>query len=61
VHSNRKVVLAINKCESATVGEVQAAEFWGYGHEPLAVSAISGSGTGDLMERITGVRLSFFL
>ena len=27
-------------------------EFWGLGLEPLAVSAISGTGTGDLMERL---------
>jgi predicted GTPase len=30
----------------------QVSEFWGLGLEPLAVSAISGSGTGDLMERL---------
>ncbi len=30
----------------------QVAEFWGLGLEPLAVSAISGSGTGELMERL---------
>lgn len=29
----------------------QAAEFWNTGHEPIAVSAISGTGTGDLMDR----------
>lgn len=58
VHSKRKVVFAINKCESETIGEVQAAQFWGYSHEPLAVSAISGSGTGELMERIVEVRFS---
>lgn len=32
----------------------QAAEFWSLGLEPIAVSAISGTGTGDLMDRLTG-------
>ena len=30
-----------------------AAEFWALGIEPVAVSAISGTGTGELMERLT--------
>lgn len=51
-HPRKRVLLAVNKCESATQGDVQAAMFWGYGHEPIAVSAISGTGTGDLMERV---------
>ena len=33
---------------------LQAADFWNMGLEPVAVSAISGSGTGDLMEQIVG-------
>ena len=55
-HPGKKVVLAVNKCESSRDGEALAAQFWGYGLEPLAVSAISGTGTGDLMERIMEVR-----
>ena len=31
---------------------VQAAEFWGLGLQPLPVSAISGTGTGDLMDAL---------
>lgn len=54
-HSSKPVILAINKCESATQGELQAASFWNYGLEPLAVSAISGVGTGLLMERLVEV------
>ena len=54
-HPTKKVILAINKCESSSQGDVLAAQFWGYGMEPLAVSAISGTGTGDLMERILEV------
>jgi GTPase len=56
-HSDKGFILAVNKCESSTQGAVLASMFWGYGHEPLAVSAISGSGTGDLMERLVMVRL----
>lgn len=54
-HSGKKVILAVNKCESSTQGEYQAALFWEYGHEPLAISAISGTGTGVLMERLIEV------
>lgn len=38
------VVLAVNKCENAAKADLQAAEFWGTGLEPVPVSAISGSG-----------------
>eukprot|EP00892_Ulva_mutabilis_P003026 jgi/Ulvmu1/12724/UM095_0028.1 len=51
-HSNKRVVLAVNKCESTTQGEYQASLFWEYGLEPLAISAISGTGTGVLMEQV---------
>ena len=56
VHSDKEVILAINKCESATQGELQAASFWNYGLEPIAVSVISGVGTGLMMERLIRVR-----
>lgn len=55
-HPSKKVVLAVNKCESTTQGEYQASLFWEYGHEPMAISAISGTGTGVLMEQIMEVR-----
>lgn len=51
-YPNKPVVLAVNKCENAAKADLQAAEFWGTGLEPFAVSAISGSGTGELMERL---------
>jgi hypothetical protein len=38
-----------------SVNRMQAAEFWELGLEPLAVSAISGSGTGEMMERLAQV------
>lgn len=55
VHAGTNVVLAVNKCESEKQGDVLASQFWGYGHEPLAVSAISGTGTGELMDRLLQV------
>lgn len=33
-------------------GSVQAADFWALGLEPMALSAISGSGSGDLLDRL---------
>ncbi len=45
------VLLAVNKCESVDQGITQAAEFWELGlGEPLPVSGIHGSGTGDLLD-----------
>ncbi len=47
------VLLAVNKCESTEQGLIQAAEFWNLGlGEPFAVSAIHGSGTGDLLDKL---------
>ncbi len=47
-----QVTLAVNKCENAAVADQQAADFWALGLEPIAVSAISGSGTGDLLDHL---------
>ncbi len=45
------VLLAVNKCESAEKGLMQAAEFWEMGlGEPYAFSAIHGNGTGELLD-----------
>ena len=50
-HSATPLMLAVNKCESTTKGEEQILDFWSLGGvEPLAVSAISGTGTGELMD-----------
>jgi GTP-binding protein len=47
------VLLAVNKCESPEQGLIQAAEFWNLGlGEPFPVSAIHGSGTGDLLDML---------
>jgi GTPase len=52
----RPVVLAANKAESATAATSIYAEFskLGFG-EPVAVSAIHGEGTGDLLDRVVDV------
>ena len=47
-----QVTLAVNKCENVAVADQQAADFWALGLEPIAVSAISGSGTGDLLDHL---------
>lgn len=45
-------LLAVNKCENIAKADQQTAEFWATGLEPIAVSAISGSGTGDLLDAV---------
>ncbi len=53
VPSQPPVFLAVNKCESPTKGELQAAEFWALGAgEPRAVSAVSGTGAGELLDAV---------
>ena len=45
------VLLAVNKCESPDQGVIQAAEFWELGlGEPFPISAIHGSGTGEILD-----------
>ncbi|MCO5590662.1 hypothetical protein L7F22_044636 [Adiantum nelumboides] len=51
-HSHKKIVLAVNKCESPTKGFQQAIDCWSLGFQPIAVSAISGTGTGDLLDAV---------
>ena len=47
------IVVAVNKCESTEQGYVQAAEFWELGMgEPFPISAIHGSGTGDMLDQV---------
>lgn len=50
-----KVFVAVNKCESDD-GLLMAADFWSLGlGEPMSVSAIHGTGTGDLLDLVAGV------
>ncbi|MBD2664253.1 GTPase Der [Richelia sinica FACHB-800] len=47
------VLLAVNKCESPEQGVIQAAEFWSLGlGEPYPISAIHGSGTGEILDEL---------
>ena len=47
------VLLAVNKCESVEMGATQAAEFWELGlGNPFPISAIHGSGTGELLDEL---------
>jgi GTP-binding protein len=47
------VFLVVNKCESPEQGLIQASEFWELGlGEPYPISAIHGSGTGDLLDEL---------
>ena len=47
------VLLAVNKCESPDQGTIQAAEFWELGlGEPYPISAIHGSGTGEILDEL---------
>lgn len=50
-HPGKSVTLAVNKCENVGKADEQAAVFWEFGIEPIAVSAISGSGTGELLDQ----------
>ena len=50
---NIPIILAVNKCESDEDGLIQAAQFWELGlGEPYPVSAIHGSGTGEMLDAL---------
>ncbi|CAA0815284.1 GTP-binding family protein [Striga hermonthica] len=51
-YSHKCTVLAVNKCESPRKGLMQASEFWALGYSPLPISAISGTGTGELLDSV---------
>lgn len=51
-YSNKYIVLAVNKCESPKKGIMQALEFWSLGFTPLPISAVSGTGTGELLDLV---------
>ncbi len=52
-HSEKKIILTVNKCESTSIGDALSTDFWklGFGH-PHPVSAISASGIFELMESV---------
>ncbi|XP_031488320.1 uncharacterized protein LOC116256188 isoform X1 [Nymphaea colorata] len=51
-HSDKRIILSVNKCESPRKGLIQASEFWSLGFSPLPISAISGTGTGELLDLV---------
>lgn len=51
-YSNKCTILAVNKCESPRKGLIQASEFWSLGFTPMPISAVSGTGTGDLLDLV---------
>ncbi|XP_068642499.1 uncharacterized protein [Aristolochia californica] len=51
-YSNKSIILAVNKCESPRKGLMQASEFWSLGFSPIPISAISGTGTGELLDLV---------
>ncbi|WOH15190.1 hypothetical protein DCAR_0934727 [Daucus carota subsp. sativus] len=51
-YSDKYVILAVNKCESPKKGVMQASEFWSLGFTPLPISAVSGTGTGELLDLV---------
>lgn len=51
-YSNKCTILAVNKCESPRKGIMQASEFWSLGLSPLPISAVSGTGTGELLDLV---------
>uniref|UniRef100_A0A1D1YS85 GTPase Der n=1 Tax=Anthurium amnicola TaxID=1678845 RepID=A0A1D1YS85_9ARAE len=51
-YSNKCIILAVNKCESPRKGLMQSSDFWSLGFTPLPISAISGTGTGELLNRV---------
>ncbi|KAK6272690.1 hypothetical protein POUND7_009773 [Theobroma cacao] len=51
-YSSKYIVLAVNKCESPRKGIMQASEFWSLGFSPVPISALSGTGTGELLDLV---------
>ncbi|CAN0891879.1 GTPase Der [Linum grandiflorum] len=51
-YSHKFVILAVNKCESPRKGLMQVSDFWTLGFSPIPISAISGTGTGELLNLV---------
>ncbi|KAL5981982.1 hypothetical protein ACLOJK_016049 [Asimina triloba] len=51
-YSKKNIILAVNKCESPRKGLMQASEFWSLGFSLFPVSAITGTGTGELLDAV---------
>ncbi|CAN0824331.1 GTPase Der [Linum grandiflorum] len=51
-YSHKFVILAVNKCESLRKGLMRLSDFWTLGFSPIPISAISGTGTGELLNLV---------
>mmetsp|Transcript_429 Transcript_429/g.1066 ORF Transcript_429/g.1066 Transcript_429/m.1066 type:complete len:654 (+) Transcript_429:34-1995(+) len=51
-HPRKKVHLAVNKCDNVSKADLMASEFWELGLEPIPISAITGSGTGEMLDAL---------
>jgi len=51
-HGKKPLVLAVNKCENVAQQDMMLSPFWSMGLEPVPVSAISGTGSGDLLDAV---------
>ncbi|GLC45491.1 hypothetical protein PLESTM_001741600 [Pleodorina starrii] len=54
-HPSKPVLLAVNKCENSAKADQMVADFWITGLEPHAVSAITGTGTGEMLDALVGL------
>lgn len=54
MRSNKPVVLAVNKCDSVGAPPMEFYEFYelGFENDPIAVSSIHGTGTGDILDEV---------
>ena len=53
LRSNKPIVLCVNKCDSIGAPEPEFYEFYNLGlGDPIAVSAVHGHGTGDLLDEV---------
>jgi GTP-binding protein len=55
-HPRKHLLLAVNKCDNQSKADLMAAEFWELGLTPHTLSAINGSGTGELLDEMAKVR-----
>ena len=46
------LLLAVNKCDNSARAAAAIADAWQSGVEPIPVSALSGSGSGDLLDAV---------
>ncbi|KAJ9514837.1 hypothetical protein QJQ45_028497 [Haematococcus lacustris] len=55
-HPGKPLRLAVNKCDNVAKADMMLADFWELGMEPFPLSAITGTGTAELLESIMQAR-----